>query len=95
MLPQSTEIYGSWPVSGEIDIMETCGKFTDKGNNVACGTLHWGVPDCVYKGSGSFFSLRPEWNEEYEVHEAGSPLALHNGGFTKIKLYATIEGKKH
>ena len=52
MLPQSTEIYGSWPVSGEIDIMETCGAFSDLESNVACGTLHWGVPDHVYKGSG-------------------------------------------
>ena len=52
MLPQSTDIYGEWPVSGEIDIMETCGKFTDHSTNAACGTLHWGVPDHVYKGSG-------------------------------------------
>lgn len=52
MLPQSTDIYGSWPVSGEIDIMETCGKFKDHSTNAACGTLHWGVPDHVYKGSG-------------------------------------------
>ena len=48
MLPQSTSIYGSWPVSGEIDIMETVGVNADK----ACGTLHWGAPEHVYKGSG-------------------------------------------
>lgn len=52
MLPESTSVYGNWPVSGEIDILETCGAFTDKGNNVACGTLHWGTPTHVYKGSG-------------------------------------------
>lgn len=52
MLPQSTDIYGGWPVSGEIDIMETCGAFSDGVNNQACGTLHWGAPDHVYKGSG-------------------------------------------
>jgi len=52
MLPQSTNIYGGWPVSGEIDIMETCGGFSSLDNNVACGTLHWGVPSHVYKGSG-------------------------------------------
>ncbi|SFH69394.1 Glycosyl hydrolases family 16 [Pseudobutyrivibrio sp. OR37] len=52
MLPQSTTVYGNWPVSGEIDIMETCGAFTDKDNDVACGTLHWGTPTHVYKGSG-------------------------------------------
>ncbi len=48
MLPQSTEIYGGWPVSGELDIMETTGLNTDQ----ACGTLHWGAPAHVYKGSG-------------------------------------------
>lgn len=48
MLPQSTEIYGGWPVSGELDIMETTGTNV----NQACGTLHWGAPAHVYKGSG-------------------------------------------
>ena len=48
MLPQSTEIYGGWPVSGELDIMETTGLNA----NQACGTLHWGAPAHVYKGSG-------------------------------------------
>ncbi|MCR4693694.1 MAG: glycoside hydrolase family 16 protein [Pseudobutyrivibrio sp.] len=48
MLPESTEIYGNWPTSGEIDIMETTGTNADK----ACGTLHWGAPEHVYKGSG-------------------------------------------
>ncbi len=48
MLPQSTSIYGGWPISGEIDIMETTGRNADS----ACGTLHWGAPDHVYKGSG-------------------------------------------
>ncbi len=52
MLPQSTEIYGGWPVSGEIDIMETCGSFANGSIAQACGTLHWGGPEHVYKGSG-------------------------------------------
>lgn len=52
MLPQSTAIYGSWPVSGEIDIMETCGAFSNGADNQACSTLHWGNPEHVYKGSG-------------------------------------------
>ncbi|MBR1930053.1 MAG: S-layer homology domain-containing protein [Lachnospiraceae bacterium] len=52
MLPQSTNIYGGWPVSGEIDIMETVGSFGNDVHNQACGTLHFGAPDHVYKGSG-------------------------------------------
>ena len=52
MLPQSDRIYGGWPVSGELDIMETVGSFGNDVHNMACSTLHWGVPDHVYKGSG-------------------------------------------
>ena len=52
MLPQSTDIYKGWPVSGEIDIMETCGAFANGADNQACSTLHWGNPEHVYKGSG-------------------------------------------
>ncbi|MCR5677810.1 MAG: glycoside hydrolase family 16 protein [Agathobacter sp.] len=48
MLPESTSIYGGWPVSGEIDILETTGTHADE----VCGTLHWGTPNHVYKGSG-------------------------------------------
>lgn len=48
MLPQSGDIYGGWPVSGEIDIMETTGLRT----NEACGTLHRGTPGQIYSGSG-------------------------------------------
>ncbi|MCR5256293.1 MAG: glycoside hydrolase family 16 protein [Acetatifactor sp.] len=50
MLPQSTSIYGGWPVSGELDIMETTAAMINAGK--ACGTLHWGTPSHVYKGSG-------------------------------------------
>ncbi len=52
MLPESTDIYGAWPVSGEIDIMETVGSFGTDAHNKACGTLHWGNPNHVMKGSG-------------------------------------------
>lgn len=48
MLPESTSIYGGWPVSGEIDILETTGIQEDQ----TCSTVHWGVPSHVYKGSG-------------------------------------------
>ncbi|MBQ1721200.1 MAG: glycoside hydrolase family 16 protein, partial [Lachnospiraceae bacterium] len=51
--PESTTIYGGWPVSGEIDIMESCGAFADGAKNKAAGTLHWGAPEHVYKGSGN------------------------------------------
>jgi len=46
MLPTSS-VYGEWPASGEIDIMESRGNnltYPNGGNNVAHQTTHWG-PD--------------------------------------------------
>lgn len=62
MLPQNTNIYGAWPVSGEIDIMETTGV---KGNT-ACSTLHYGAPDHVYRGSG--YVELPNGNDNTQFH---------------------------
>ncbi|TQS38374.1 hypothetical protein Golomagni_01120 [Golovinomyces magnicellulatus] len=48
MLPVNAT-YGSWPASGEIDLMESRGNnytYDQGGNNVISSTLHWG-PDMV------------------------------------------------
>ena len=52
MLPQSTDIYDGWPISGELDIMETVGSFGNEVHDQTCSTLHYGAPDHVYRGSG-------------------------------------------
>ncbi|KAF2839973.1 glycoside hydrolase family 16 protein [Patellaria atrata CBS 101060] len=44
MLPRDA-VYGSWPKSGEIDIMESRGNnwtYSQGGNNIVSSTLHWG-----------------------------------------------------
>ena len=69
MLPQNT-VYGSWPKSGEIDIMEMIGKEPSKNY----GTLHFGpgpgstqlgrnvsLSSGIFNESFHVFSL--EWNE--------------------------------
>ena len=46
MLPVNNT-YGAWPLSGEIDLVESRGNnntYPLGGNNVATSTLHWG-PD--------------------------------------------------
>ena len=46
MLPVK-DTYGSWPASGEVDIMESRGNnytYPQGGNNIVSSTLHWG-PD--------------------------------------------------
>jgi beta-glucanase (GH16 family) len=45
MLPEGT-VYGTWPLSGEIDIMESRGNdpsYSAGGNNHFGSTLHWGT----------------------------------------------------
>ncbi|CAA7271076.1 unnamed protein product [Cyclocybe aegerita] len=44
MLPRD-EVYGSWPLSGEIDIVESRGnglRYTARGSNYVQGSLNWG-----------------------------------------------------
>ncbi|KAK7203187.1 concanavalin A-like lectin/glucanase domain-containing protein [Myxozyma melibiosi] len=57
MLP-TDNVYGDWPSSGEIDIVESRGNdhtYADGGNNVMTSTLHWGPTsdtDMYYKTTG-------------------------------------------
>lgn len=71
MMP-TDEVYGGWPKSGEIDIVETINLKTvnDEGvveNNVH-GTLHYGKawPDNVH--SGAFYSLPDDVNPADDFH---------------------------
>lgn len=46
MMPER-DLYGPWPASGEIDILESRGnswEYKEGGNNIASSALHWG-PD--------------------------------------------------
>ncbi|MBO7600679.1 MAG: glycoside hydrolase family 16 protein, partial [Lachnospiraceae bacterium] len=92
MLPQSTSIYGGWPVSGEIDILETTGTQKDQ----ACSTLHWGVPSHVYKGSG-YTALDSEirYFHTYAVDwEPGKMTFLYDGKeiYTSSNWASSISG---
>ncbi|KAF8260586.1 glycoside hydrolase family 16 protein [Lactarius quietus] len=62
MLPEN-DTYGPWPLSGEIDLMESRGNlptYAGQGNNVVRGSLNWGPLtwlNAVYKTYG-WWSLR-------------------------------------
>ncbi|WP_254434194.1 carbohydrate binding domain-containing protein [Halobacillus sp. Marseille-Q1614] len=62
MMPEDG-VYGDWPVSGEIDIMEAAGKDTSK----IGGTIHYGeeYPNNTYKGTEYHF---PEGEDYTDFH---------------------------
>lgn len=49
LLPKK-DTYGTWPASGEIDIMEARGQ----DNNLITGTLHFGKPDLESENASTF-----------------------------------------
>lgn len=63
MLPESTEIYGIWPMSGEIDIMEARGRLTD----TVCGTIHYGQPWPNNRYSGGDYFM-PDGEDITQYH---------------------------
>ncbi len=62
MLP-TDEVYGIWPASGEIDIMEFIGKEP----NTIYGTLHYGAP---LESEGAFYELPGEnpFSNQFHVY---------------------------
>lgn len=70
MMPSKESIYGSWPVCGEIDIMEILGHDT----NTTHGTIHYGNPHAEQQGKyvlteGSFSDSFHEFILEWEPGE--------------------------
>ncbi|KAK2592717.1 hypothetical protein QQS21_009592 [Conoideocrella luteorostrata] len=62
MMPQDS-VYGEWPRSGEIDIMEARGNDAEKyplGNNIISSAMHWGT---LYD-TDAFRLSRGEWGSK-------------------------------
>ena len=56
LLHSDPTIYGPWPLSGEIDIMEAFNYRVD-GNQSTKSTTHYGLPTPPFEGTGSFTDL--------------------------------------
>jgi beta-glucanase (GH16 family) len=66
MMPVNS-VYGAWPASGEIDIMESRGNnysYSLGGNNFVSSTLHWG-PDSTHDAYHHTTNEKPSLHSEY------------------------------
>ncbi|KAF8914733.1 concanavalin A-like lectin/glucanase domain-containing protein [Mucidula mucida] len=66
MLPKDS-VYGEWPRSGEIDMVESRGnglRYTARGSNFVQGTLNWG-PSPALNGAEKSFSWWTERRESF------------------------------
>lgn len=69
MLP-TTNVYGPWPLSGEIDIVESRGngiEYTGRGSNYVQGSLNWG-PTSYLNGISKSYSW---WSEKRTSFASG------------------------
>lgn len=81
MMPESS-VYGDWPRSGEIDIVESRGNDAQNyslGNNIISSTLHWGT-----SYSNDMYKLTTaEWGAVREKYSNG----LHTFGMEWSEKY--------
>lgn len=72
MMPEDS-VYGDWPRSGEIDIMESRGnsrEYPEGGNDMYYGTLHWGPTsetDSYWLTSGAKKIRRGDFSKDFHT----------------------------
>lgn len=73
LMPQNN-VYGEWPRSGEIDIMESRGNDAETypiGNNIVTSALHWGTTylnDAWRLSAGEWGSKRTKYSEGFHTY---------------------------
>ncbi|KAH6656076.1 putative gram-negative bacteria binding protein [Truncatella angustata] len=72
MMPEDS-VYGDWPRSGEIDIMESRGndRNYNGGRNEVAGTLHWGPEtslDAYWRTSASRNMKRGDYSDDFHIY---------------------------
>ncbi|CAI7618790.1 unnamed protein product [Penicillium pancosmium] len=73
MMPEDS-VYGEWPKSGEIDIIEARGNDAETyslGNNIVTSTLHWGTTylnDAYLKSTSDWGAQRTKYSEGYHTY---------------------------
>ena len=81
MLPRDKK-YGDWPMSGEIDIMESRGNnwtYAQGGNNIVSSTLHWGpnaANDAWWRNNVKRQALHTTYASGF--HTFGLEVSYHN-----------------
>ncbi|KAF7556471.1 hypothetical protein G7Z17_g1392 [Cylindrodendrum hubeiense] len=91
MLPEDS-VYGDWPRSGEIDIMESRGNsrhYPEGGRNYYYGTTHWGpttTTDAYWRTTGAKKIRRGDYSDKF--HTFGMQ-------WTDKYIYFYIDGRVH
>ena len=73
MMPENS-VYGEWPRSGEIDIMESRGNargYDEGGRNFYYGTLHWGptsATDAYYRTTSAKKLRRGDYSDGFHTY---------------------------
>ena len=73
MMPQDS-VYGDWPRSGEIDIMESRGNDAEHyplGNNIVSSAMHWGTlydNDAFRLSMGEWGAKRTKFSDDFHTY---------------------------
>jgi beta-glucanase (GH16 family) len=73
MMPEDS-VYGEWPKSGEIDIIEGRGNDAETyslGDNIVTSTLHWGTTylnDAYLKSTSDWGAQRVKYGDGYHTY---------------------------
>jgi beta-glucanase (GH16 family) len=74
MMPEDS-VYGGWPRSGEIDLLESRGNdpavYGPGGRTMAISTIHWGLSydtDMFSQTSSTFYKRRGDWSQDFHIY---------------------------
>lgn len=73
MMPEDS-VYGPWPKSGEIDLIEARGNDAETyslGNNIVASTMHWGTTylnDAYLKSTSNWGAQRTKYSDGFHTY---------------------------
>ncbi|KAF2454644.1 glycosyl hydrolase [Lineolata rhizophorae] len=103
MMPEDS-VYGAWPASGEIDIMESRGnevEYSEGGRDVVISTLHWGPTpktDAYWRSSRGKALRRTDYTKGFHtfgIEWSSDYIFTYIDSRLRQVLYYDFKGKKN